>query len=150
MADFAEWQRQKATQYLVARDHPDLVNNFDDRLAQYDELRREGELAKLKDKIQAAIDEYYEWGQFEVWWQNTARTQQLDLGTVSRPRALTFSHNDDGLRRVLANYRHCASSDERVERAWRLLVYCFNVDRNVEQWRRADWTPSDMRGPHRA
>jgi hypothetical protein len=134
-----------ANEYLVARGHPDLASNFDEHLSRFDELRREGELAKLKDKIQAAIDEYYEWGQFEVWWQNTARTLQLDLGV----RSLTFSHNDDGLRRLLANYHRCASSEQRVERAWRLLVYCFNVDRHEEEWRRADWTPSDARGPHR-
>ncbi len=143
MADFAEWQRQKANQYLV---EPRGHGSVDEHLARFDELRREGELAKLKDKIQAAIDEYYEWGQFEVWWQNTARTQQLDLGV----RALTFSHNDAGLRRVLANYRHSVSSQERVEHAWRLLLYLFRRDREAEEWRRADWTPSDARGPHRA
>ena len=141
MADFAEGQR--ATQYLVARDHPDLENNFDARLAQYDELRREGELAKLKDKIQAAIDEHYEWGQFEVWWQNTARTQQVDSGTqqvdsgtvrvhdsgtvrvhdsgtvrVHNSNIITFSHDDDGLRRVLANASQLTSSKKRVLWAW--------------------------------
>ena len=136
-----------ANEYLVARGHPDLASNFDEHLSRFDELRREGELAKLKDKIQAAIDEYYEWGQFEVWWQNTARTVQLDLGVFT----LTFSHNDDGLRRLLANSAHrSASSEQRVERAWRLLVYCFNSDCEEEEWRcRADWTPEDAEGPHR-
>ena len=103
-----------ANEHLVARGHPDLASNFDEHLSRFDELRREGELAKLKDKIQAAIDEYYEWGQFEVWWQNTARTVQLDLGV----RALTFSHNDDGLRRVLANASQLTSSKKRVLWAW--------------------------------
>ena len=129
--------------YLVAQDHPD--NNFDHRLAQYDELRREGELARLKDRIQSAIDEYYEWGQFEVWWQNPARAIRLDLGT----RTVTFSHDDRGLRRILALYNHCPASKERVERAWRLLVRRFNVDRHEEQWNRDDWHPGDERGPHR-
>ena len=136
-----------ANEYLVTHTHPDLVSNFDEHLSRFDVLQREGELARLKDKIQAAIDDYYEWGQFEAWWQNTARTQQVDLGNVRAPKFITFSHNDDGLRRVLANYHNCASSKERVQRAWRLLMYCFNFDRNVEQWRRDDWTPSDFRRP---
>ena len=144
MADLAECQRQQENEYLIEACGHESVH---EHLARFDEIRREeGELAKLKDKIQAAIDEYYEWGQFEVWWQNTARTQQLDLGV----RALTFSHNDAGLRRVLANYHHCVSSQERMEHAWRLLLYLFRRDRHEEEWRRADWTPSDARGPHRA
>ena len=131
-----------ANECLVA---PAGKGNFDEHLARYDELVREGELARLKDRIQSAIDNYYEWGQFEVWWQNPARTHELDFGGLRE----TFSHDDDMLRRLLANYRRCQSSKTRVFWAWRYLVHRFNVDRDTEQWNRADWTPSDAHGPHR-
>ena len=129
MADLAECQRQQENEYLIEACGHESVH---EHLARFDEIRREeGDLAKLKDKIQEAIDNYYELGQFEVWWQNTARTHWLDLGTVSAPKIMTFSHNDDGLRSMLANYRHCAWSNDRVEQAWRLLMHCFSDSRRT-------------------
>ncbi len=118
-----------ANDYLVARDHPESESNYDEHLARFDELVREGDLAKLKHKIQAAIDDFIEWGQFEVWWQNTRRTHTLEVTGGQ----MTFNHTDDGLRELLANYRHCRSSSERVRRAWVLLFYLFTEDREQDR-----------------
>jgi hypothetical protein len=130
-------------EYLVA---PHGHGNFDEHLAQFDELQRQGDLAKLKDKIQVAIDKYFEYGQFEVWWNNRMRTNTIQLQYVP---IMTFIHNDDLLLALLRCHRHCRSSDQRVENAWQNLVYKFRCDRDEEDWRRTDWQPSDERGPHR-
>ena len=131
-----------ASKYLVA---PDGHGNFDEHLARFVELERQGELAKIKEKIEVAIDNYIECGQFEEWWKNPRRTNTMHL-----PHAvMTFFHNDDFLLALLRNYRTNQSSDERVADAWKLLLYKFRCDRENENWRGADWQPSDDRGPHR-
>ena len=115
-----------------------------EHLALLDEIVRQGELARLNDKIQKFINNNFEWGQFEVWWKNTGREQTIQKldGTM------TYSHNDDFLRALLLNYRHNPSSDERVNWAWRSLLQRFYKDRDDEQWRMGDWQPSDAPGPH--
>jgi hypothetical protein len=96
--------------------------------------------------IQAKIDDNFEWGQFEVWWENTRRQQIIQKSTGT----MTYSHNDDLLRALLFNYRDIHSSNERVDWGWRSLVRRFHVDGDDEEWReeRGDWQPSDERGPH--
>jgi hypothetical protein len=140
-------------------------SNFDEHLARFDEIRREGELAKLKDKIQSAIANHKDWGQFEVWWQNRRRTNTLKAGTLKagtlkagQGPALTFRHNDDLLLAVLRKYDSGSSGLYRsglysnwcVEQAYQFIRYMVLGDREYENWNMDDWTPSDLNGPHRA
>ena len=102
-------------------------------------MTRLGELARLKDRIQSAIDNYDEWGQFEVWWQNPVRTQTVCVGDLRQ----TFHHDDDLLRWLITNFH-------AHRYAWEYILICFKKDRETERWKRDDWTPSDERGPHHA
>ena len=140
-----------ANEYVVRGVHRIKLEDIklEDELARLDELVLQGELARLNDTIQAAIDAYFEWGQFEAWWKNTTRTQTLE----GPNGAMTYSHTDDLLRALLLNYRQIRLSQSRVFWAWRYLLFLFYKNRDDEQWKMAhrplgDWQPSDPRGPH--
>jgi hypothetical protein len=143
------------------------THTVDEELALLDEVVREGELARLKARIQTAIDDYFEWGQFEVWWNNPSRTNRLYVPSENDIR--TYWHNDYLLLRLLRNAELDREKDRAVfrkhgqhnffvhgkttaELAWLRLCQCFNEDRIREDWQRneADWQPDDPTGPHRA
>jgi hypothetical protein len=137
-----------ANKYIV-RHNGVAGDSVREHMALFDEIVLQGELARLKKEIQAKIDGSFEWGQFEMWWKNTRRTQTIQKSNGT----MTYSHNDDLLRALLLNYRQNPSSDERVNCAWLSLLQRFYKDRDDEEWIMGDrplgdWQPSDPRGPH--
>jgi hypothetical protein len=126
-------------------------------LARLDELVREGELARLQAKIEATIEKYSHWGQFEAWWNNPRRTHNL----YTRGVGMIYRHDDDFLRALLRDAQHQREDARRTRRplaegrtnvqlAWMWLCTYFFDDRTNENWNGGDWQPSDLRGPHRA
>ena len=129
---------------------------LEEHLQSFDEIALPGELARLHDRIDAACAEDFEWGQFEVWWENPAREHRLSSAQYVLGRM--YRHDDVFLRALLRQARLQRSEEplhplvrgrSTVDLAWARLLYYFYQDRNIEQWRRGDWTPSDMRGPGR-
>jgi hypothetical protein len=139
----------------------DLASNFDELeelLRRFDATELEGELARLRDRIDAACAEYFEWGQFEVWWHHPARECWVTCDTAE-DGYLVYLHDDRFLRALLREAQLRRRGTRRrntllqgrstVDLAWRRLLEFFYWDRGEEQWRRADWTPRDRRGPGR-
>jgi hypothetical protein len=133
------------------------TEHFEEHLGLFDATVLEGELARLRDRIDAACGEGFEWGQFEVWWQHPARENRVSC--AENVHGVVYLHDDRFLRALLREAqlrRLCTGTRRRevqgrstVDLAWSRLLQYFYRDRNTEQWRRADWTPSDMRGPGR-
>ena len=135
------------------------TEHFEEHLERFDETAREGELERelawLRDRIDEACAEGFEWGQFEVWWHHPARQNRMFC--AENVHGVVYLHDDRFLRALLreAQLRRLWRRDplvrgrSTVDLAWNRLLQYFYQDRNAEQWRRADWTPSDGRGPGR-
>jgi hypothetical protein len=130
---------------------------FEEHLGRFDATVLEGELARLRDRIDAACAEDFEWGQFEVWWHHPAR--ECRVSCAENMHGVVYLHDERFLRALLREARLWRTGTRRretwmegrstVDLAWNRLLQYFYRDRNSEQWRRADWTPSDTRGPGR-
>jgi hypothetical protein len=72
---------------------------LEEHLQRFDEIALPGELARLHDRIDAACAEDFEWGQFEVWWENPAREHRLSSAQYVLGRM--YSHDDLFLRALL-------------------------------------------------
>ena len=136
---------------------------FEEHLGRFDATVLEGELARLRDRIDAACAEDFEWGQFEVWWHHPARECRVSCAEnvhgVVHWHDEVYLHDERFLRALLREAQLRRTGTRRrdplvqgrstVDLAWHRLLQYFYRDRNSEQWRRADWTPSDMPGPGR-
>ena len=80
------------------------------------------------------------------------------MSCVETASGVVYLHDDRFLRALLreAQLRRLwrrrdplVQGRSTVDLAWSRLLQYFYQDRNNEQWRREDWTPSDMRGPGR-
>jgi hypothetical protein len=164
--------------YAVAGFRTNTVDEHDmsRHMKLYDDMVRENELINLKGKIQTAIDQHVEWGQFEAWWNNANRTHTIVAPKVVREKHTsfrrtpsTYRHNDDFLIALLrdaqerrdyaqkqksrniepSEYYVDDTSGTNVDVAWRSLCMFFGGERENERWHRKNWQPSDAFGPHR-
>jgi hypothetical protein len=132
-----------ANAYLVGH----VCHNVTEHLAQFDEIVREHDLSRLKAIIKQKVDEKFEFGLFEVWWNDTKRTQTLCLNSEGCMR--TYGHNDDLLRALLRNAEYNREMNRAgirkhgrpnffvhgrttVELAWHALCQYFNRDCSEE------------------